>query len=227
MARWTRAQVAATIDHAALKPNMTDQDIVEACRLGRDCRVASVCVRPSDVALAAKELAGSDVVPSAVIGFPHGAHRPEVKALEAQLAIADGAVELDMVMNVGKFLTGDEAWVQRDIEGVVAQAREAGNVQVKVILETCYLTPEQIARACRIAQQAGADYVKTSTGFGDGPATPEAIDVMIRTVGDTMGVKASGGVRSYETACGYLDQGCKRLGSAGGTQAIVDAAPQE
>ena len=225
MTRWTRQQIAATIDHAALKPNLTDQDIVENCRLGKRYHVASVCVRPSDVALTAKELAGSGVVPSVVIGFPHGAHRPEVKVLEARLAIEDGARELDMVMNIGKFLSGDDAWVRRDIEGVVAEAKRAGGVLVKVILETCYLRPDQIAKACEIARDAGAGFVKTSTGFGDGPATPEAIDVMVRTVGDTLGVKASGGVRSYEVACGYLDQGCRRLGSAGGTPAILDAAP--
>lgn len=225
MTRWTRQQIAATIDHAALKPNLTDQDIVENCRLGKRYHVVSVCVRPSDVALTAKELAGSGVVPSVVIGFPHGAHRPEVKALEARLAIEDGARELDMVMNIGKFLSGDDAWVRRDIEGVVAAAKRAGGVLVKVILETCYLKPDQIAKACQIARDAGADFVKTSTGFGDGPATPEAIDVMVRTVGDTLGVKASGGVRSYDVACGYLDQGCRRLGSAAGTPAILDAAP--
>ncbi len=225
MKKWTKRAVAATIDHAALKPNMTDEDIVAECELGKKYQVASVCVRPSDVALTAERLAGSGVLPSMVVGFPHGAHRPEVKALEARLGIEDGAKELDMVMNVGKFLSGDFDWVRRDIEGVVAEAKEAGDVRVKVILETCYLTPGQIARACEIARDAGADYVKTSTGFGDGPATPEAIDVMIKAVGDVMGVKASGGVRTYETACGYLDQGCKRLGAAGGTAAIVDEAP--
>jgi deoxyribose-phosphate aldolase len=227
MTTWTRRQVAATIDHAALKPTMTDQDIIEQCELGKQYQVASVCVRPSDAALAARLLEGSGVVPSMVVGFPHGAHRPEVKALEARLGIEDGMKELDMVMNIGKFLGGDEAWVRHDIEGVVAEAKKAGDVRVKVILETCYLTPEQIARACEIARDAGADYVKTSTGFGDGPATAEAVAVMIRTVGDVMGVKASGGVRSYEVACAFLDQGCRRLGSAGGTAAILDAAPAD
>jgi len=226
MAKWTKKAVASTIDHAALKPNMTDQDIIDACALGKQLSVASVCVRPSDVALATRELAGTDVVPSVVIGFPHGAHRPETKALEAKLAIQDGAKELDMVMNIGKFLTGDEGWVRRDIEAVVAEARAAGDVHVKVILETCYLTPEQIARACELSREAGAQFVKTSTGFGDGPATPEAIGVMVKTVGDQLGVKASGGVRSYETAVGFLEQGCTRLGSAGGTKAIVDEAPE-
>jgi deoxyribose-phosphate aldolase len=223
MTRWTRQQIAATIDHAALKPNLTDQDIVENCRLGKRYHVASVCVRPSDVALTAKELAGSGVVPSAVIGFPHGAHRPEVKALEARLAIEDGAKELDMVMNIGKFLSGDLDHVHRDIAAVVAEAKPHG-VLVKVILETCYLSLAQVAAASKIAQAAGADYVKTSTGFGDGGATPEVIGVMVQTVGQTMGVKASGGVRSYATAAAYLDQGCKRLGATA-TKAIVDEAP--
>jgi deoxyribose-phosphate aldolase len=222
---WTRKQIAQTIDHAALKPVMTDQDIRAACQLGKKYGVASVCVRPSDVALAAQELAGSGVVPSVVIGFPHGANRPETKALEARLAIADGAVELDMVMNIGKFKSGDHAWVQRDIEAVVAEARKQPGVQVKVILETCWLTPEQIATACLIAKAAGADFVKTSTGFGDGPATPEAITVMRKTVGDSLGVKASGGVRTYETACQYLDLGCQRLGVAS-TKEVLEGAPE-
>jgi deoxyribose-phosphate aldolase len=183
-----------------------------------------MCVRPTDVALAAKELKDSEVAVSAVIGFPHGSNRPEVKALEAKLAIEDGAVELDMVMNMGKFLSGDYDFVRKDIEAVVAEAKKS-NVIVKVILEICYLSPEQIAKACKIAEAAGADYVKTSTGFGDGPATPEAVEIMIKTVGKTMGVKAAGGVRTYETAVGYLKQGCKRLGAAS-TQAVLDGAPE-
>jgi deoxyribose-phosphate aldolase len=227
MTKWTRSKVAATIDHAVLKPNMTDQDIIDNCQMGKKFQVATVCVRPTDVALAAKQLAGSGVVPSAVIGFPNGAHQPAVKALEAKLAIQDGAKELDMVMNVGKFLSGDCDWVRRDIVAVVAEAKAAGDILVKVILETCYLSPEQIAQACQIARDAGADYVKTSTGFGDGPATPEAIEVMVKTVGDCMSVKASGGVRTYETAVGYLEQGCKRLGAAGGTKAICEDAPAD
>ena len=164
---WTRKQVAQTIDHAALKQSMVDADIVAACELGKKYGVASVCVRPSDAPLAKKILAGSGVPLAVVIGFPHGSNRAEVKALEAKLAIDDGAVELDMVMNIGKFLTGDYALVQKDIEAVVNEAGKH-NVLVKVILETCYLSPEQIARACEISKAAGADYVKTSTGFGDG-----------------------------------------------------------
>ena len=220
---WTRQQVAATIDHAVLKPFYTEKDVVEGCALGREENVASVCVRPTDVPLAKEQLDGSGVAVSMVVGFPHGSNRPEVKALEAKLAIQDGATELDMVMNIGQFLSGNDAFVQKDIEAVVAEAKPHG-VIVKVILEICWLTPEQIARACKIAEAAGADYVKTSTGFGDGPATPEAIEIMVATVGKTMGVKAAGGVRSYETAAGYLDQGCKRLG-AGSTKKVLDGAP--
>lgn len=231
---FTKKDVAKTIDHSVLKPFATDKDIVDGCRMCEKWGVASMCVRPTDVSLAAKGLKDSEVAVSAVIGFPHGSNRPEVKALEAKLAIEDGAVELDMVMNIGKFLSGDYDFVQKDIEAVVAEANPAPaagagakkrNVIVKVILEICYLSPEQIAKACKIAEAAGADYVKTSTGFGDGPATPEAVEIMIKTVGKTMGVKAAGGVRTYETAVGYLKQGCKRLGAAS-TQAVLDGAPE-
>ncbi len=222
---WTKQRLARTLDHAVLKPHMTDEDIRAACELGKRLGVASVCVRPSDVALAARELAGSGVVPSAVVGFPHGAHRAETKALEARLAIQDGAVELDMVMNVGKFLSGQDDVVRQDIAAVVAEARQQPGVKVKVILETCYLDPAGIARACRLAQQAGADFVKTSTGFGDGPATPEAVQIMQDTVGGELGIKPSGGIRDYATACRYLDMGVERLGVAA-TEAILAEAPQ-
>jgi len=221
---YTAKQVAATIDHAVLKPMATDQDVIDGCKMCAERQVASMCVRPTDVALVAKQLEGSGVDPSMVVGFPHGSNRPEVKALEAKLAIEDGAVELDMVMNVGKFLSGDYDFVRKDIEGVVAEAKPK-NALVKVIMETCYLSPEQVAKACKICEAAGADYVKTSTGFGDGPATPEVIDIMVKTVGKTMGVKASGGVRDWATAVAYLDQGCKRLG-VGSTEAVLDGAPE-
>jgi len=221
---FTRGEVAAKIDHAVLKPFATDEDIIAGCKMCAERKVGCFCVRPTDVSLAARELKNSVTVVSAVIGFPHGSNRPEVKALEAKLAIEDGAVELDMVMNIGRFLSGDYDFVQKDIEAVVDEAKKSGAV-VKVILEICYLSDEQIAKACKIAEAAGADFVKTSTGFGDGPATPEAVDIMVGAVGKTMGVKASGGVRSYETAVGYLKQGCKRLGAAS-TEAILDGAPE-
>jgi len=221
---FTREQVAKTIDHAVLKPFATTQDVIDGARMCKARGVGNFCVRPTDVATAAAELRGSDTTVACVIGFPHGSNRPEVKALEARLAIEDGATELDMVMNIGQFLSGNHEAVQKDIEAVVAEAKKAGAL-VKVILEICWLSPEQIARACRLAEAAGADFVKTSTGFGDGPATPEAIDIMIRTVGAGLGVKASGGVRSWETAVAYLEQGCKRLGVAS-TEKVLDGGPE-
>ena len=126
-------------------------------------------------------------------------------------------------MNVGRFLSGDYDYVRKDIEAVVAEAKKRSAI-VKVILETCWLAPEQVATACKICAEAGADFVKTSTGFGDGPATPEVIDIMIKTVGKTMGVKASGGIRSWETAVGYLEQGCKRLGVASTENVLTGAS---
>jgi len=221
---YTKKDIAPTLDHAILKPFATDQDIIDGCKMCAERGVGSCCVRPTDVKLTAQQLEGSDTCASMVVGFPHGSNRPEVKALEARLAIEDGAKELDMVMNIGKFQSGDYDYVQKDIEAVVAEAKPNG-VLVKVILESCWLDEEQLVKACKIAEAAGADYVKTSTGFGDGPATPEAIDIMIKTVGQTMGVKASGGVRDYETACGYLKQGCKRLGVAS-TVEVLDGAPE-
>jgi len=220
----TREQVAKAIDHAVLKPFATSQDVIDGARMCKARGVGNLCVRPTDVALAAAELQDCDTTVACVIGFPHGSNRPEVKALEAKLAIEDGATELDMVMNIGQFLSGNHEAVQKDIEAVVAEAKKAGAL-VKVILEICWLSPEQLARACKLAEAAGADFVKTSTGFGDGPATPEAIAVMVETVGAGLGVKASGGVRSWETAVAYLEQGCKRLGVAS-TEAVLDGAPE-
>ena len=221
---WTRQQVAKAIDHAVLKPLATEQDTLDGARMCVARNVGNLCVRPSDAALAAEAIQGSETTLAVVVGFPHGSNRPEVKAMEAKLAIEDGADELDMVMNIGKFLSGKHDEVRKDIEAVVAVAKPRG-VLVKVILEICWLSPDQIAQACRLAEAAGADFVKTSTGFGDGPATPEAIEIMTQTVGGTMSVKAAGGVRSYETACGYLDQGCTRLGAAS-TEKILDEAPE-
>jgi len=221
---YTKEQVLKAIDHAVLKPTATDADVLENAALCAEHGVGDLCVRPTDVKAAAEALEDSETTVACVIGFPHGSNRPEAKALEARLAIEDGADELDMVMNIGKFHSGDFDHVRRDIEAVVAEAKPKG-VLVKVIMETCWLTPEQIAQACRIAEAAGADLVKTSTGFGDGGATPEAIDVMIQTVGDTMGVKAAGGVRGWDTAVAFLEQGCTRLGAASGTKKIIDEAP--
>ena len=230
MGAYTREQVAATIDHATLKQTQTDQDIIDNAKMCAENKVASMCVRPTDVALAVKQLEGSGVPVAVVVGFPHGYNKSETKALESRLGIEEGAKEIDMVMNIGKFLSGDFDYVQKDIEAVVAEAKPKG-VLVKVILETCFLDDDEVVKACKIAEAAGADFVKTSTGFGaddkrSKSATPEVIDIMIRTVGETMSVKASGGVRVWETAVGYLDQGCKRLGVASTVQVLSGAPGQ-
>jgi len=220
MKTFTVAEVAATIDHAVLKPNFTNADIEKNAKMCIARGVFSLCVRPSDVALAVRCLKGSKVLVSVVIGFPHGHHRPEVKALEAELAIKDGARELDMVMNVGKFLSGDYDAVKKDIAAVVAVAKPNG-VLVKVILETAYLTLDQVAKACLIAEEAGVGFVKTSTGFASGTATPEIVEVMKKTIGGRLKIKPSGGIRDWKTAVGYLEQGADRLG-VGSTEAVLD-----
>lgn len=225
MKTFTVSEVAAMIDHAVLKPSFTDADVEKHARMCIARGVKSMCVRPCDVALAARCLAGSSVLVSVVIGFPHGHHRPKVKALEAETAIRDGARELDMVMNIGKFLSGDYDQVLRDIAAVVSVAKPEG-VLVKVIQESGYLTLNQVAQACRITEDAGADFVKTSTGFGPGSATPEIVDVMLRTVGGRLGVKPSGGIRDWKAAVGYLAQGANRLG-VGSTEAVLDGAVAE
>jgi len=225
MTTYSKDDVAKLIDHAVLKPNSTVADVKSNAAMCIKRNVGCLCVRPCDVALASEELKGSSTIVAAVIGFPQGNNRPETKALEARLAIEDGAAELDMVMNIGRFLSGENDYVQKDIEGVVAEAKPKG-VPVKVILETCLLTPQQIAQACRISEAAGADFVKTSTGFSDSGASPEAIDVMVKTVGETMKVKASGGIRTWEDAVGYINQGCNRLG-VGSTEALLDGGVAE
>ena len=223
MSGHTAASVARTLDHAVLKPDFTAADLARHARMCIDRGVGCLCVRSCDVAAAARLVAGTPVVVAAVVGFPHGAQRPEVKALEARLAIADGARELDMVLNVGALRSGDQAAVRDDIAAVVAEARPHG-VGVKVILETCFLTSAQIVAACRLAEEAGADFVKTSTGFGGGGATPEAVRTMLDAVGGRLGVKASGGIRTWEDAVRYLDMGCTRLG-VGDAAGILDDRP--
>ena len=221
----TKASAARLMDHAVLKPAMTDDDIRAAAAMCVARGVGDLCVRPTDAALAVELLRGTGVTVAVVVGFPHGASRAEVKALEARLAIADGADELDMVMNVGKFLSGDHDFVRRDIEAVVAEAKPRG-VLVKVILETCLLTPEQIADACGLAVAAGADFVKTSTGFNGEGATPEAVDVMLEACAGRARVKASGGIRTWAQAVSFLEMGAARLG-VGAADKLLDDAPTD
>jgi deoxyribose-phosphate aldolase len=168
-----------------------------------------------------KALEGSDVKPCTVIGFPHGAHHTSVKVFEAERALDDGCQELDMVLNIGKMLSGDTGYVQDEIAQLAAAAH-ARNALLKVILETCYLSDEQKEIACRLSEKAGADFVKTSTGFSTGGAEAKTVALMRRTVGETMGVKASGGIRTAEDFRKMVDAGASRIGTSSGA-AIVEA----
>ncbi len=216
---FTVSEVAAAIDHAVLKPNQTENDVRANAAMCIKYRVASMCVRPCDVPLAAALLEGSGVMVSTVLSFPHGADCTAVKEAQARQALHDGAQEIDMVMNIGQFLSGNRTAVLNDIKAVASICHDR-SAAVKVIQESCFLSLGEVAEACRIALEAGADFVKTSTGFGPSSATPEIIDAMVKTVGGKMGIKASGGIRSWEQAVGYLKQGATRLG-IGATETVL------
>ncbi|MEN6456909.1 MAG: deoxyribose-phosphate aldolase [Prolixibacteraceae bacterium] len=220
---YTKEQVAATIDHAVLKPDFGDRELKEHAQMCRDLGVYSMCVKPCDVKAAKELLQGSGVKVSCVLSFPHGADTSEVKAFQAKDAIENGVDEIDMVMNIGQFLSGNYDYVVNDIKGVTDTAHQRG-VLVKVIQESGFLSLEQVAKACELSYQAGADFVKTSTGFGPGSATPEIVEVMLKTVGDKMKVKPSGGIRDWATAVGYLEQGVHRLG-VGSAKAVLEGNP--
>lgn len=208
---WSQASLAKTIDHTLLKAVGTETQVRELCAEARKFGFASVCVNPVWVPLCAQELAGSDVMVCTVIGFPLGANSSETKAAETRLAVAQGADEVDMVIHLGAAKAGDWKAVEADIHAVV---KTAGTAQVKVIIETCFLTDEEKVKACEAAARAGAHFVKTSTGFGTGGATVEDIRLMRKTVGDTLQVKASGGVRTCEDALRMLEAGADRIGAS-------------
>ncbi len=212
--------IASMIDHTLLKPEATPAQVEKLCAEAAEYHFASVCVNPVYIPLAARLLKGTGVKVCCVVGFPLGAIAPEQKAADAASCAAMGAEELDMVIHVGAAKAGDWALVQRDIEGVVKAA--AGHT-VKVIIETCLLTDEEKVKACEAAKAAGAHFVKTSTGFSTGGATTHDIALMRKTVGPEMGVKASGGIRDYETAMAMIEAGANRIGASAGI-AIVAAA---
>lgn len=212
------ASLAAYIDHTLLKPEATVTDVVHLCAEAKQYHFASVCVNPSYIKRVAEELYGSGVKACCVVGFPFGTHTPEAKAAETAQAVSEGAEEVDMVINMGAIQSGDWALVERDIDAVV---RAAGKAGVKVILETCLLTDEEKVCACEISKRAGAAFVKTSTGYSTGGATTHDVALMRKTVGPIMGVKASGGVRSYEDAVALLEAGANRLGASAGIQIIA------
>ncbi len=206
-------KLAAMIDHTLLKPEATAAQIKQLCQEARRYRFAAVCVNPCYVSLCARWLERSRVRVCTVIGFPLGATRPEVKKYEARRALEDGATEVDMVLNVGALKDRDYEAVLRDIKGVVRVAHTAGAL-VKVILETALLTDEEKVAACELAQKAGADFVKTSTGFGLGGATVEDVQLMRSAVGDAMGVKASGGLRTWVDVQKMIAAGATRIGAS-------------
>ncbi|MBD8015740.1 deoxyribose-phosphate aldolase [Planococcus wigleyi] len=208
--------IASYIDHTLLKPESTESQVIQLCKEAAEFKFASVCVNPTWVETAAAELAGTEVKVCTVIGFPLGASTPETKAFETTDAISKGAGEIDMVLNVGALKSGNTDHVKKDIEAVVNAAK--GNAIVKVILETCLLTDEEKAAASRLSKEAGADFVKTSTGFSTGGATVEDVKLMRETVGPDLGVKASGGVRSLEDVQAMIEAGATRIGASSGVK---------
>jgi deoxyribose-phosphate aldolase len=215
---WTRSAVARTVDHTLLKPEATGDDVAALVAEAVDLGVYAVCVSPSRLPVRVVE----GLAVCAVVGFPSGAHESEVKAGEAALAVRRGATEVDMVIDLGAVFADDWGTVEKDVAAVRLACRPA---LLKVILETATLPPERIAEACRRSEAAGADYVKTSTGFHPaGGASAEAVRLMREVVGGRLGVKASGGIRDTATALAMLDAGASRLGMSG-TRAVLDGLP--
>ena len=216
----TERDIAKTIDHSLLRPELDDAFVEAGCRLAAKYDVASVCVRPADVRRAAALLAGTDVAVGTTIGFPHGNHRTETKVFEAQQALADGATELDMVLQIGALKSGRDADVQADIEAVVTVGHAAGAI-VKVIFENAYLTDDEKVRACRLTEAAGADFVKTSTGFAPSGATHDDLRLMRANTSPHVRVKAAGGVRTLDALLAVMELGVTRIGATA-TESIIE-----
>ena len=211
----TPHDIAKMLDHSTLQPFLTEADIRKGCELALKYDCASVCARPCDVPILAEMLAGSDVKVCTVIGVPHGSHETAIKVAEARLALEEGCTELDMVINIGKMIAGDTLYVKNEIKLLADLAHQHGAI-LKVILETCYLTDEQKIACCKLAEEAGADFVKTSTGFSKAGATVEDVRLMRKTVGPDMGVKAAGGVHNKAEALAMIEAGATRIGASSG-----------
>lgn len=218
----TLAELAKMIDHSLLQPVLTDDELERGIQLAIEYRVASVCIKPYAVKAAAKRLDGTGVAASTVIGFPHGGHVTRVKLYEAHAAMEDGAIELDMVCNIGKVLSGDWSFVAADI-GAVVEAAHTRGARVKVIFENCFLKDEHKKQLCRICGEANADWVKTSTGYGESGATLEDLKLMREHSPPHVQVKAAGGVRSFDTLMAVRAIGVTRVGATA-TKAILDDA---
>lgn len=215
-------EIAKMLDHSTLQPYLTSDDIKAGCDIALEYGTATVCARPGDMPLVVRALQGSDVLPCTVIGFPHGAHQTDVKVFEANRALDDGCRELDMVLNIGALLHGDENYVRDEI-AALAQAAHQRNAILKVILETCYLNDEQKRLACRLSQQAGADFVKTSTGYGSAGAAIADVRLMRETVAPHVRVKASGGIRTLDMVLACRQNGASRCGVSA-TKKIMEEA---
>jgi deoxyribose-phosphate aldolase len=219
IANLSERDIAKTIDHSLLRPELDDRQIEEGCALAARYHVASVCCRPADIRRASALLAGTDVAVGSTVGFPHGNHLTAVKVAEARQALADGATELDMVLQIGALKSGRDADVQADIAAVVEVAHAAGAI-VKVIFENAYLTDGEKVRACRLAEAAGADFVKTSTGFAPSGATHEDLRLMRANTSPRMRIKAAGGVRTLDALLAVMALGTTRIGATA-TEAII------
>jgi deoxyribose-phosphate aldolase len=218
----TVVQVAAMIDHSLLRPELTLDDVTIGCDIAATHEVASVCCKPADVVHASRALAGTSVLVGTVVGFPHGSSTTETKAFEARAALDDGARELDMVINIGRLRGGEHAYVAADIRAIVEVAATAGAL-VKVIFENAYLTDDEKVVACHLTEDAGADFVKTSTGFAASGATMEDLALMRRSVGPAMQVKAAGGVRTLDTLLAMVAIGVSRFGATVTMALLADA----
>jgi len=219
------ADIARLIDQTLLKPDATKAEVEQLCREASECQFATVCVNPTWVALCASLLQGTPVAVCCVVGFPLGATTTETKAFETRRAIADHAREIDMVVNIGALKSGDLQLVERDIQAVASTCRAAG-VLSKVIIEAALLTDEEKVTACALARAAGADYVKTSTGCGPGGATTVDVALMRRVVGEGMGVKASGGIRTLEGLRAMVAAGATRIGSSAGVRIVREVGKE-
>ncbi|MBN1179709.1 MAG: deoxyribose-phosphate aldolase [Anaerolineae bacterium] len=217
------SELAAMIDHTLLKPDATRAQVEQLCQEARAYRFASVCVNPVHVKLCAQALAGSGVPVCTVVGFPLGANTTEVKVAETLRAVWEGAMEADMVIDVGALKSGDADAVREDV-AAVARACHAHGAILKVIIEAALLTDAEKESACRLAQAAGADFVKTSTGFGPGGATAADVALMRRVVGPEMGVKAAGGIRTYDDALTMIAAGATRIGASSSVKIVEGAA---
>lgn len=222
----TVKEIAQMLDHSTLQPFLTQDDIRKGCDIALKYGTATVCARPGDMKLVTKCLEGSGVLPCTVIGFPHGNHCTDVKVFEAEKALEDGCRELDTVINIGKVIAGDEAFVEDETARLSALAHRE-NAILKVILETCFLTDEQIVAACRVCERAGADFVKTSTGYGKAGAAPHHVALMRASVSERVRVKASGGIHHLDEVLAYRLLGASRCGVSATVQIMEEALERD